>query len=62
MINVVTKTDKMKNSPTLKFWILSLSSLLTLFKTCKLQTFFKLEFKLLLDSVVGIATSYGLDD
>jgi hypothetical protein len=42
MINVAKKT-------TLK---LSLMSLLTLFKTCKVQVFVKLKFKLLLPKIV----------
>jgi hypothetical protein len=41
------------NTPALKFRTVSLTSLLTLFKTCKMQ---------ILDGVVSIATSYGLDD
>jgi hypothetical protein len=51
MINVTKKSNKTKNAPTLKFTTLSLMSLLTLFKTCKVQIFVKLEFKLILSSI-----------
>jgi hypothetical protein len=53
MINVAKKV--LKHTPTLKCRALSLSSLRTLFKTCKMKIFVKLEFKLLLFKTVSPA-------
>jgi hypothetical protein len=49
MINVPQKGDTIKNTPTLKFITYVASD----FKTCKVEIFVKLEFKLLLSKIVS---------